>query len=318
MITILGSLIADISLRLPKFPVTVGSMHRLSYLEIGPGGAANVAIMATRFGLPVCCLGEIGGDAHGEVILHGLEREGIETEHIVITPDAETPVAVVAVDIRAEPAYLGYRGSLKMATLPREWRQPIQSSQALFVDGFALHPGVPRVILDGLRLAKEAGVKIFFDPGPGHSDVDDGWMAGCVKLTDVLLANRKEVQQLTGITDHEKAGSALLERGPEIVVVKCGEEGCILLGGDEIHHAEGYPVEVQDTTGAGDSAAGAAIYGVLEGFPLAELAVLVNLTAGAKVQKMGTGHNMPTVEEVRIVMERFQVKLSKPLPSMTG
>jgi hypothetical protein len=32
MIAVMGSLIADISLRLPKFPVTAGSMHRLSYL----------------------------------------------------------------------------------------------------------------------------------------------------------------------------------------------------------------------------------------------------------------------------------------------
>lgn len=314
MITVMGSLIADISLRLPKFPVTVGSMHRLSYLEIGPGGAANVAIMAARFGLPVCCLGEVGGNAHGEVILRGLEQEGIETEHIVITPNAETPVAVVVVDFHAEPAYLGYRGSLKMASLPSEWRQSIQSSQALFADGFAVHPGVPTIILEGLQVAREVGVKTFFDPGPSHSDVENTWMIECIKLTDVLLANRKEVQQLTGIADPEEGGSALLEKGPEIVVVKCGEEGCILLGGDEIYHADGYSVEVQDTAGAGDSFAGAVIYGVLESFPLPELAVLANLTAAAKVKKVGTGHSMPTIGELRMVMKKFQVKLSKALP----
>jgi ribokinase len=313
MIAVMGSLIADISLRLPKFPVTAGSMHRLSYLAMGPGGVTNVAIVAARFGLPARCLGEVGGDAYGEVILRGLEQEGVEIEHIIVTPDTETPVAVVAVDEDAEPTYLGYRGSLKMDAFPREWRQPVQSSQALYADGFAVHPGVPPVILEGLRVAREAGVKTFFDPGPGHSEVDDSWKVECIQFTDVLMANRREAQQLTGITEPEAAGSALLSQGPEIVVVKCGQEGCILLSGDETHHVEGYVVDAQDTTGAGDSAAGAVIYGVLKGFPLLELAILANLVAAAKVQKWGTGHSMPTIQEIHAMIDRFQVKLSKPL-----
>jgi sugar/nucleoside kinase (ribokinase family) len=313
MITVMGSLIADINLGLQKFPVTAGSMHRLSHLATGPGGVNNVAIMAARLGLPVCCLGEIGGDAYGEVILQGLEREGVEIEHIVVTPDAETPVAVVAVDNNAEPAFLGYRGSLKMATFPREWRGPIRTAQALFADGFVVHPDAPNVIREGLRVAREAGVKTFFDPGPSHSDGDETWRAECIQFTDVLLANRREAEQLTGIADPEAAGAALLGQGPKIVVVKCGEEGCILLSGDENHHAGGYKVDAQDTTGAGDSAAGAVIYGVLKGFPLPELAVFANLVAAAKVQKMGTGHSMPTTQEIQAVIDRFQVRFSTPL-----
>jgi ribokinase len=313
MITIMGSLIVDISIRLPRFPVTAGSMHRLSYLATGPGGVTNVAIMAARFGLPVGCLGEVGSDVYGEIVLHRLEHEGIETKHIVVTPDAETPVAVVAVDVDAEPAYLVYRGSVKIATFPHRWRQPIQTSQVLFADGWAAHPGIPPVILEGLRVARDAGVKTFFDPGPSHSDVNDAWMAECIKLTDVLLANRTEAKRLTGINNPEAAGSALLEQGPEIVVVKYGEEGCALLYGDEVHYAEGYAVDAQDTTGAGDSTAGAVIYGVLKGFPLPELAVLANLAGAAKVQKRGSGHSMPTIQEINAIIDRFQVKLSKPL-----
>ncbi len=314
MIVIMGSLIADICMHLPKFPVTAGSMHQLSHLAIGPGGVANVAIMATRFGLPVCCLGEIGGDAYGEVILNGLKQEGVDTEHIVVTPDAETPVAVVVVDDNAEPAFLGYRGGLKVATFPCKWRDPIQAAQALFVDGFVVHPHAPSIILEGLRMAREAGVKTFFDPGPSHSDVDGTWKIDCIQFTDVFLANCREVKQLTGIVEPEAAGSVLLGQGPEIVIVKLGEEGCILLSGDEIHHAEGYAVDAQDTSGAGDSVAGAVIYGVLEGFPLPQVAILANLTAAAKVQKWGTGHNMPTIQEIYAVIDRFQVELSKPLP----
>jgi sugar/nucleoside kinase (ribokinase family) len=138
-------------------------------------------------------------------------------------------------------------------------------------------------------------------------------MMDCIKLTDILLLNRGEAQRLTGIVDPEAAGKALLDQGPEIVLVKCGGEGCVLISGDEIHNADSYPVDVHDKTGAGDSVAGAVIYGVLNNFSLAELTVLANLTGAAKVQKLGTGHNMPMIEDIQGVMDRFQVELSKPL-----
>jgi len=314
MLVVLGDLIVDISMRLPKFPVGAGTMHRLSYLEIGPGGATNIAIMAARFGLPVSCLGEVGDDTFGEVVVNGLKREGIDTDNIVVTPDAETPVAVVVVDVEAEPSYLGSPGSLHMSAFPPMWRGQIQSAEAFFADGWAEHRGVPALVLEGFRVAREAGVKTFFDPGPGNPDVDDAWMADVIPLADVLLLNRAEAERLTGLADAEAAGKALLEGGPELVVMKLGAGGVLLITGDEVHHVEGYRVDVQDKTGAGDSVAGAVIYGVMNGFPLLDLAVLANLIGAAKVQKLGTGHNMPTLGEIRAMMERFQVTLSKPLP----
>ena len=38
---------------------------------------------------------------------------------------------------------------------------------------------------------------------------------------------------------------------------------------------------------------------------LEALGTLANATGAAKVQKLGTGHNMPTLDEVRGVLERF-------------
>ena len=46
MILILGDLLADLSLRIESFPVQAGGMQRVSYFELGPGGAANTAIAA--------------------------------------------------------------------------------------------------------------------------------------------------------------------------------------------------------------------------------------------------------------------------------
>jgi sugar/nucleoside kinase (ribokinase family) len=95
MILVLGDLVADLALRIPSFPITSSQLQRVEYLALGPGGAANVAIMAARLGLPVSCLAEVGKDRFGEIILEGLRAEGIDASGVVVSPDGETPVAGV-------------------------------------------------------------------------------------------------------------------------------------------------------------------------------------------------------------------------------
>ena len=121
-VCILGDLIADLSVRVDTFPITAQDLHPVSYLELGPGGATNIAIMAARFGLAVSCFGELGKDPFGDIVWKGLQREHIETEHILVSPQTRTPVAGVVVDEQREPAYLGYQGELHTLALPSAWR----------------------------------------------------------------------------------------------------------------------------------------------------------------------------------------------------
>jgi sugar/nucleoside kinase (ribokinase family) len=67
----------------------------------------------------------------------------------------------------------------------------------------------------------------------------------------------------------------------------------------------GFPVEAVDATGAGDSLDAAVLYGYLRGLSLPALGALGNATGAAKVQKLGTGHNLPTMNEVAAVLKRF-------------
>ena len=77
----------------------------------------------------------------------------------------------------------------------------------------------------------------------------------------------------------------------------------------------GFPVTLRDTLGAGDGFAGAVIYGYLCSLDLVSLGDLANATGAAKVAKPGTGHNMPTIEEINVILERFDresVRLGDP------
>lgn len=309
MIVVLADLLVDISMKFPSFPVQAGDLHRLSYLEMGPGGAANIAIMAAHLGLPVKCLGEVGDDIFGEIIINGLQREGIDTQDISISKGVQTPVAVVLVDQEAEPAYLGSPGSQRVDTFPEEWKNHIQESQALFADGWIEHEAVGDIILEAFQEAKEANVPVFFDPGPMNPAMDNDWGYKAIELTDVILVNEEEAKRLAGVENAGEAAKKLMASGPQLVVLKRGGRGITLLTPERTHHTNAFPVEVLDKTGAGDSVTGAILYGYLKGLSLEKQGLLANAVGAAKVQKKGTGHNLPTLAEVQAMAERFDVTL---------
>ncbi len=305
MVIILGDILADYAIRVEQLHLEPKDLQRVSYLALGPGGACNVAIMAAHLGLNVAALGEVGDDLFGEIVLEGLSEEGVDVSGVIVSRGARTPVANVLVDERGEPAYLGFPGSLQVMSLPEAWTATIGAAQALYADGWADHEGVPVVVLAALRVAREAGVPTFFDPGPGNPKIDNAWHSEAAALATVLLATEEEARRLSGEADPVNSARVLLGRGTQLAVIKRGMAGAFLLTADDLHIAPGLPVVARDATGAGDSLAAAIIYGTLHHYDLQTLGDIGNATGAAKVLKLGTGHNMPTVAEVNEMLRRF-------------
>lgn len=77
---------------------------------------------------------------------------------------------------------------------------------------------------------------------------------------DTVLINEGEIREYTGRYNVLEAAREVLSLGPRHVVVKRGEYGAILFSGSDIFLVPAFPTwEVRDTTGAGDSFAGAFI-----------------------------------------------------------
>ena len=74
---------------------------------------------------------------------------------------------------------------------------------------------------------------------------------------DIVLLNDGEVRQLTGENNLSRAARAVMDMGPDVVVVKKGEHGAMLFNGERVFFVPGYPLEnIFDPTGAGDAFAG--------------------------------------------------------------
>jgi len=232
MIIVFGDLLVDLSLRLEHFPLQAGEMQQSPFVELGPGGAGNVAIACRRFGLEVTCLGEIGDDEFGEIVRRGLAAEGIDVRQLAVTSGARTPLAGVLVDKAGEPAYIGFPGTLGLGRLLSSWEPAIASAQGVFTDGWAEHVGAARMRVDLLQRAEHQGVPTFFDPGPGNPALDNSWHREAIGATEILLLNADEARNLTGMESPQDSAKALREMGPELVFVKLGANGCLARRGD--------------------------------------------------------------------------------------
>jgi len=96
------------------------------------------------------------------------------------------------------------------------------------------------------------------------TDTMNFWISGkrsaldeVIKRSNILILNDEETRQITGEINLTHGGQKILKMGPDVVVIKKGEHGAILMSKDSYFVAPAFPVpKVVDPTGAGDCFAG--------------------------------------------------------------
>jgi len=84
---------------------------------------------------------------------------------------------------------------------------------------------------------------------------------------DMVSLNEEEARELSGTSSLVAAARYILSLGPRVVLIKKGENGCVMITPEGYFMAPAYPLEeVYDPTGAGDSFAGGFL-GYLAGAP---------------------------------------------------
>lgn len=129
-------------------------------------------------------------------------------------------------------------------------------------------------------------------------------IAAVLPDVDIVVGNLAECEVAVGEIDPNRAGKALLERGPTTAIVKLGPEG--VLGFEAAGQVSVPPVDVEvvNGLGAGDAFGGALCHGVLAGWPLQRVLEFAN-TAGAIVaSRLECSTAMPDTEEVMALLPR--------------
>ncbi len=295
-VTIVGSFNTDLSVRTPHMPVA-GETILGGPFTTGPGGkGANQAVAAARLGAEVSMLVKLGKDVFGDLAAQNLEREGVRPEYILRSTDSHTGVAFIIVDQSGENMIVVAGGTNNMLT-PADVeaaRPAVTGAQVILVQ-----LEIPiETVETAVRMAHEAGVKVVLNPAPGQK-----LSPQLLRLVDVLTPNETEAQIISGLpatsmAEAEAAARSLLQGGVGAVVITLGSKGALVVNPQACTHVSGIPVQVVDTTGAGDAFSGALAVALAEGKDLVEAAAFANAAAALHVTRPGTAPAMPTRAEV--------------------
>jgi fructokinase len=255
----LGDMVIDF------LPANEGPIRSVTHFAKASGGApANVAIAVSRLGGRSALIGKTGKDEFGYFLRQVLEEEGVDTRGFVHTSARPTGVTFVQREENGERRFLFYRDSAAELSLsPEDLDETLPGRSRIF------HFGSNTLIREEARvattravtLARERGSVISFDVNMRYALWPDEQtcieqVKALIPLTHVLKVSLKEMEDLSGVKDPARGAARLLEQGPELVLVTCGDKGTYYCTRELSGHVPAYRVEAVDTTGAGDGFVG--------------------------------------------------------------
>jgi ribokinase len=257
------------------------------------GSAANVAIDVSRLGGRSAVIIKVGLDGFGRLIIDGLMRERVDVSGVRVCI-GDTGFTIVIIDRDGKIIMYGFKGSA-------EKLEPKDIDENIISKGKYLHIASLRLdtSIEAARKAKEYGLKTSWDPGRVLSLKGIDYFKELIKYVDIVLVNRIEAKNLTGIEDYRVAARKIIDYGAWLVVVKRGPEGIYAVTSDDKEYDfPAFPVErVIDTTGAGDAFAAGLLLGLSRGYTLRKALIYGNAVAALKTARLGS-HNVPSHEEV--------------------
>lgn len=294
-----------------------------------PGGApANVAVGATRLGAKSAMIGKVGDDMHGKLLKDVLIREGVDVRCLIEDQEVFTTLAFVSVDDNGERVFSfarkpGADTQLRYEEIDSEL---LEEARIFHVGSLSLtHQPSRDATWKAITRARESGAIISYDPNYRASLWPDEQtaikaMRSLIPMADLMKISDEETELLTGVKDPKEAARILLEQGPKAVAITLGAKGSLIASKEGMARVEGFPGQVADTNGAGDSFwAGMLCQIAQSGKKPEELSLetlkqftrFANACAGLTVRRPGAIPAMPTRAEVEAFLEE-QEQSSEP------
>ncbi|GAB4329587.1 MAG: sugar kinase [Promethearchaeota archaeon] len=240
-------------------------------------------------------VGVVGDDAFGRMLVEKLRGDGVDVSRVRVDPEHATGVAFVQYDPDGSRKFIFSAGAAGM-TRPEDLDAKFfRNVKSLHVMGSALaiSESSREACYEAIRLTRQANPRamVSFDPNlrPEMAPLDQiaRMCEPVLNEANVILPSGEEAALIAGVSDELEACRKLLEGPAEMVVLKRGEAGCVLVTPDGERAVEGFKVEEVDPTGAGDSFGGAFIVGLLQGWPPEKAATFANAVGALKVTSFG-------------------------------
>ena len=254
----------------------------------GGGMVSTALVTLSKLGVSTAFVGRVGNDMAGRVVKEEFDLYGVDSAHLIMEPCASTPVSMILVDESTGQRTIMAGGSA-VDMSPSEIRSGmIAAARYLLLDTTGR-----QAALAAAEIARDAGVPVILDADSLSRPQDIGDL---LRTTDYLIASRVFAEALTGLTDPEAAAKSLAGYGSSVVIVTLGEEGSLTLAGGRSFHTPAFPVEVVDTTGAGDVYHGAYIWGLLQEWSFEKTAEFASAVAALSCTRLGGRTGIPELD----------------------
>ena len=266
-------------------------VYASAYLTQGGGLTSTAIAAAARLGVRTEMWTRVGDDVNGRFVIEALAGEGVDVSQIRPVDSGQTPVCIVKVEPSSgERDFIFFPGAGLAPDIPDLGR--VDHSRCLLIDSH--WPDAARAAAER---AQSVGVPVITDvEHPGEI------LERFAALTDVLVVPEQVGVGYQDSGDFLDAARRLQEFGPSRVVITLGDRGGVFCDGARTGSYEAFPVEVVDSTGAGDVFHGAVAYGLCQDWGFDDVLRFAAAAAALNCRQLGGRAAMPTREEVEALL----------------
>jgi fructokinase len=270
------------------------------------GAALNFSAHAAQLGHTVFFVSAVGKDARGRRVLERMDELGLPTQFIREIDDYPTGLVTVELNAAGVPKFTLHHpaaydapefseGDLAKLLSPKpDW--------IYFGTLFQMSPQAKQ--LTYRLIDSHCGARLLFDVNLRKDSYTAPLVRELMARAQVVKLNEDEADEIDKMLcrtprsleafchDYSK------EFGWQSACVTRGEKGCVMLVGGAYVEAVGYPVQSQDTVGAGDAFAAAFVHGLTLQWPALEIADFANRVAALVASRPG-GTPAWNVEEAK-------------------
>ena len=293
-------------------PPSPGRLRHAASLSLSIGGAeSNVAIGLARLGIPASWISVLGDDELGELVLHRLRAEGVDTSGVRRIADRATGL-YLREEVAGRLRVYYYRSGSAAATLSPNAFDPsmLQGAAFLHLTGItgALSQECAEFLPWAASTARDAGVRVSYDvnyrsrlwePSAAQAATE-----ALLPLIDVLFVGHDEANALWG-WETDTALEQLSKIGPSEVILKLGADGCAAMINGEQLTSLGFPARQLDPIGAGDAFDAGYLAATLWGWAPEKRLRAANAMGAFCVQNLGDYEGLPNRRELDGFLEQI-------------
>lgn len=299
----IGSTVFDTLMLVDAYPIEDTKLQVAETKIQGGGPCATALVASAKLGIGAAYMGTVGDDYFGRFMLQDLEKWGVDTKCVRISPGLVSFHSVVLLNRQSGTrTCLWNKGTVESPKTSEVLLDVLSHAQILHLDGHMLEAAI-----FAADFCRKAGVKVSLDAGGTYPGIAD-----LLSRVDYLIPSEEFALKMTGANTADDATTKLYDSyRPELVVVTQGDRGGILYDAKGLRRYRSFNVEVVDSNGSGDTFHGAFLAGKLRGMNNDSACVYASAAAAIKCTRLGARDGMPSDAECRrFLHERGVVDLA--------